>query len=92
MILVAARHRAGESRGLFRTRHDGPMMSGRGQHADALNPVSSLRKRPGMMKKAVFLALVKKTYLTFICLTRVLTNIYKGFVLEKNLFRENVQN
>jgi hypothetical protein len=46
----------------------------------------------GSSKKAVFPPLVKKTYLTLVCLTRVLANVCKGFVLKINLFRENVQN
>jgi hypothetical protein len=44
-----------------------------------------------MPVQAVALNPVKKTYLTLMYLTRVLTNICRGFVLEKNLLREHVE-
>jgi hypothetical protein len=40
----------------------------------------------------LFMETVKKTYLTSVYLTRVPTNKIKGFVLQRNPFREAVEN
>jgi hypothetical protein len=75
------------------------------RHSSAISPrapcpclaanTNFLGPTPGLtaaVKNPFFGPSVKKTYLTYMCLTRVSTNVYRGFVPGKNLFRENVQN
>ena len=51
-----------------------------------------LRIAPALFKTGFLQASVKKTYLTFMYLTVVSANKIKGFVHEKNRFREAVKN